>query len=345
MKFKKCLSFDDVLLVPKMSQILSRSEIDISCEIGKNIKLELPIISSPMDTVTEENMTVAMDFQGGLGMIHRYNTIEGQCKIVENAISRGTSNIGAAIGVSGDYIERAQALKSSGANILCIDIAHGHHSLMRHALSTLRNTLGYDIHIMAGNVATRSGYESLVEWGASSVRVGIGGGSICSTRIQTGHGVPTLQSIIDCSQSEHTFDVPIIADGGIKNSGDIVKALAAGADAVMVGSLISGTDESPGEKISRDGSIYKEYRGMASSRAQLNWRGKVSSREGVAALVPYKGPVCEILNSLDAGIRSGLSYTGATSISTFQATAEMITQTSAGMAESNTHVFSRGMKL
>ena len=345
MKFRKCLSFDDVLLVPQMSEILSRSEIDISCKLGKNINLSLPIISSPMDTVTEEEMTTVIDLHGGLGIIHRYNTIKDQCIIVENSINKGSSIVGAAIGVSGDYIERAQALISAGADVLCVDVAHGHHSLMRHGLTTLRNTVGYDIHIMAGNVATKEGYESLAEWGASSVRVGIGGGSICSTRIQTGHGVPTFQSVLDCSQSKYTFDVPIIADGGIKNSGDIVKALAAGADAVMVGSLISGTEESPGEKISRDGLVYKEYRGMASSRAQLNWRGKVSSREGVAALVPYKGPVCEILNSLSAGIKSGLSYTGASSIQTFQAKSEMIIQTSAGITESNTHVFSKGLKL
>jgi len=344
MKIKKCLSFDDILLVPRMSDIVSRSEIDINTNIGGGISLNLPVISSPMDTVTESDMAVGMDQNGGLGIIHRYNTVENQCEIVKTAISRNAYHVGAAIGVSGDYIERARSLISAGATILCVDIAHGHHTLMRHALSTLRNTLGHDVHIMAGNVATREGYESLADWGATSVRVGIGGGSICSTRIQTGHGVPTFQSILDCSESSYTFDVPIVADGGIKNSGDIVKALAAGASSVMLGSLISGTEESPGVKISRDGLVYKEYRGMASSRAQINWRGKIASREGVAALVPYKGPVCEILKSLEAGIRSGLSYTGSKNIEHFQATSEMIIQTSAGIAESNTHVFSRGLK-
>ncbi len=345
MKFKQCLSFDDVLLIPKMSDILSRSEIDTSIDLSDCISLSLPVISSPMDTVTESSMASAMDRSGGMGIIHRYNTIEDQCTIVRSSHNAGAHNVGAAIGVSGDYIERARALEKSGATMLCIDIAHGHHTLMRHALTTLRNTLGHDIHIMAGNVATREGYEDLARWGASSVRVGIGGGSICSTRVQTGHGVPTFQSVLDCAESEMINEVPIIADGGIKNSGDIVKALAAGADAVMIGSLISGTDESPGEKITRDGLIYKEYRGMASSRAQLNWRGRVASKEGVAALVPYKGPVEEILKNLEAGIKSGLSYTGCKSIPRFQAKCEMIIQTSAGIVESNTHVFSRGLKL
>ncbi len=345
MKFKQSLSFDDVLLVPKMSDISSRSEIDTSSDLGDGILLSLPIISSPMDTVTENSMTVAMDRSGGLGIIHRYNTIEDQCAIVRDAQEMGASNIGAAIGVSGDYIERARSLKRAGATMLCIDIAHGHHTLMRHALTTLRNTLGHDIHIMAGNVATKKGYEDLVSWGASSVRVGIGGGSICSTRVQTGHGVPTFQSVLDCADSALTGEIPIVADGGIKNSGDIVKAIAAGADAVMIGSLISGTEESPGEKITRDGLVYKEYRGMASSRAQISWRGRVASREGVAALVPYKGPVEGILKSLEAGIKSGLSYTGCRSISKFQATCEMILQTSAGIVESNTHVFSRGLEI
>jgi len=242
-------------------------------------------------------------------------------------------------------IERAQKCVHAGANLICIDVAHGHHALVRHALTTLRNTFGNKIHIMAGNVATREGYEDLASWGADSVRVGIGGGSICSTRIQTGHGVPTLQSVIDCATSELSGTVPIVADGGIKNSGDIVKAIAAGADFVMLGSLLSGTDESPGEKIQRGNNLYKEYRGMASERAQINWRGRVASREGVAALVPYKGSIEDIVESLVAGIRSGLSYSGCRTISEFHATASMIHQTSSGFSESNTHVLSRGIKI
>ena len=191
---------------------------------------------------------------------------------------------------------------------------------------------------MAGNVATRDGYESLVEWGASSVRVGIGGGSICSTRIQTGHGIPTLQSIFDCQLSEYAGEFPIIADGGIKNSGDIVKAIGAGADFVMLGSLLAGTTESPGEVQGNVNEKYKVYRGMASKDAQIEWRGHVSSEEGVSSKIPFKGPVSEVVKGLEVGIRSGLSYSGAKSIQEFQAICSFITQTSAGATESSTHI-------
>ncbi len=233
---KRTLSFDDVLLVPQFSDIQSRTEeVDLRSDLGK-ISLSLPIISSPMDTVTEREMAVAIAGQGGVGIIHRYNSIEEQ--VLQ---AQGTNVVaGAAIGVSGDYLERAAALLNAGVNILCVDIAHGHHVLMRHALTTLRNTFGYDVHIMAGNVATLEAVNDLSDWGADSVRIGIGGGSICSTRIQTGHGMPTLQSIIECAATDR--DVTLIADGGIRNSGDICKALAAGADFVMLGSMLSGTD-------------------------------------------------------------------------------------------------------
>ena len=343
MNIKKCLSFEDVLIVPKFSEITSRKSISLSSSLSSDICCELPIISSPMDTVTESEMSIAMHNSGGLGIIHRYNTIKEQSAIVRLTLSEGKCYTGAAIGVSGDYLERAISLVNAGVNTLCVDVAHGHHALMRHALEVLKNTFGTRVHIMAGNVATLEAFNDLSDWGADSIRVGIGGGSICSTRIQTGHGMPTLQSVLDCSMSDR--DAKIIADGGIKTSGDIVKALAAGADFVMLGSLLSGTDESPGSKIERDGLIYKEYRGMASARAQIGWRGKVASREGVSALVPYKGSVVSVIENLDAGIRSGLSYSGSASIVEFQANAEMIFQTSAGASESHTHVFSSGIKI
>ena len=206
---KRTLSFDDVLLVPQYSDIQSRTEeVNLSSDLGK-INLSLPIISSPMDTVTEGEMAASMSMQGGVGIIHRYNSIEEQAQQVR----RASVVAGAAIGVSGDYLERAAALIESGVDILCVDIAHGHHALMRHALTTIRNTFGYDIHIMAGNVATLEAVNDLSDWGADSVRIGIGGGSICSTRIQTGHGMPTLQSIIECSATDR--DVTLIAAGGI----------------------------------------------------------------------------------------------------------------------------------
>jgi IMP dehydrogenase len=336
MKIKKCYCFDDVLLVPQFSDILSRSEIKLQSNIDEFLSLSIPIVSSPMDTVTEDAMAISMSKLGGLGIIHRYNTVENQSNLVKNAVASGAVNIGAAIGVSGDYFERAANLVSSGARIICVDIAHGHHAMMRYALETLKNTYGSSIHIMAGNVAALEGFNDLADWGADSIRVGIGGGSICSTRIQTGHGVPTLQSIIDCSQSNR--DAVLIADGGIRNSGDIVKALAAGADFVMLGSLLAGTAESPGEEIYMNGGRYKAYRGMASVEAQIQWRGHTSSVEGVSSQVPLKGSTRAVLEALERGIRSGLSYTGARTIKELQSFSKFIEQSASGAVESSTHI-------
>ena len=337
---KKSLSFDDILLTPQYSDIESRSEVDIGIDLGRGIYLDVPIISSPMDTVTETEMVVALRKLGGLGILHRYNTPQQQAKIVwwaRGDIHREAQCIGAAVGITGDFYERATELVAAGATLLCIDVAHGHHSMMKRALSALRKGLGDSIHIMASNVATLEGFNALADWGADSIRVGIGGGSICSTRIQTGHGVPTLQSVLDCGKSDR--DARLIADGGIKNSGDIVKALAAGADAVMIGSVLSGTKETPGPILEDNaGQEYKAYRGMASRVAQMDWRGHSSSPEGISTTVPYKGPAQNILNDLAGGIRSGLSYSGVRSISELQARSTIIQQTNAGQFESSTHI-------
>ena len=327
--------FDDVLLTPSFSDIQSRSEIDISSHLAP-WKLNIPIISSPMDTVTELEMSSKMFDCGGLGIIHRYNTVEKQCRIVQDVKIKRESIVGAAIGASGDFFNRASALVQSGADVLCVDIAHGHHSLMRHCLKVLRNSFGTTVHIMAGNVATLQAFNDLADWGADSIRVGIGGGSICSTRIKTGHGVPTLQSIIDCSYSDR--DVALIADGGIRNSGDIVKALAAGADFVMLGSVLAGSSESPGEMVYINGEKFKTYRGMASVEAQLEWRGHTASVEGVSGMVPCRGSVEDILRELCTGIRSGLSYSGSRTILDIQEKSNFIIQTSAGSIESSTHI-------
>ena len=243
--------------------------------------------------------------------------------------------------MTGRYLERATELVRMGASILCVDVAHGHHAMMERCLKTLKEEFGHDIHIMAGNVATRAGYEAMADWGADSVRCNIGGGSICSTRIQTGHGLPGLQTIFDCASSD--YDTPIVADGGIRNSGDMVKALAAGADFIMVGSLLAGTEESPGlVVVNAAGEKYKVYRGMASRDAQRDWRGRLTSTpEGVSTTVPYKGKVEDVLLDLGMGIRSGLSYSGARSISEFQAKAKFVKQTNASQTESDTHILRR----
>jgi IMP dehydrogenase len=337
----KALSYDDVLLKPQYSDITSRSEIDISTNLGEGLILKTPILTSPMDTVSESAMAIAIASEGAAAIIHRYNTLEEQARHIQRAHAKGGDiNIGAAIGVTGDYVERASAALETGATFLCIDVAHGHHLLVKSALEKLRAMLGDDIHIMAGNVATLEGLDDLADWGASSARCNIGGGSICSTRVQTGHGMPGFQTIIDCAQTDR--DISIVADGGIRNSGDIVKALAAGADAVMCGSLFAGATEAPGEIFrDPDGSVWKAYRGMASKEAQTKWRGRYSSFEGVASRVPYQGKVGAIMNDLIRGIRSGLSYSGARGIEELQAKAEFIEQTSSGLSESHTHILTR----
>jgi len=337
------LTYDDVLLQPQYSEIRSRKEIDIGTDLGKELRLELPIFSSPMDTITGGKMAAAIYKLGGSGIVHRYNTIEEQVlqvvKAYEHSVNSTSPILGAAIGISGDYLERATALLSAGVDFLCVDVAHGHHIMMKEALENLRN-LTSDFHIMAGNVATLQGVNDLSDWGANSVRCNIGGGSICSTRVQTGHGLPGLQTIFECSKTDR--DVAIIADGGIRNSGDIVKALAAGADAVMCGSLLAGTTESPGDIFEdRDGFRYKSYRGMASKEAQMKWKGKYSSFEGVATRVPFRGSVIKILEDIERGIRSGFSYSGALNLRDLQRKAMFVRQTTAGLGESNTHINTR----
>jgi len=337
----EALTYDDVLLVPQYSDIESRSEVELTMDLGRGVELGVPIVSSPMDTITEVRMAVEMDKNKMAGVIHRYNTPNHQAELVRRAVSSGATNIGGAVGITGDFQERAGLLVDSGANILCLDVAHGQHSLMRDALKILREKFP-DIHLMAGNVATREGFDMLAEWGADSVRCNIGGGSICTTRVQTGHGVPGLHTIMDCARSQYAGDVKIIADGGIRNSGDIVKAIGAGADVVMVGSLLSGTVETPGDVIHSGERVTKVYRGMASTDAQNDWRGRVSSIEGVATTVPFAGPVRRVLRDLEAGLRSGLSYSGARTIHELQVKAQFIRQTHAGQSESGAHIREKG---
>jgi IMP dehydrogenase len=208
---------------------------------------------------------------------------------------------------------------------------------MKEAIEKIKHMFEDQFHLMAGNIATLEGFNDLADWGADSIRCNIGGGSICSTRIQTGHGLPGLETILECASSDR--DAVIIADGGIRNSGDIVKALAAGADFVMLGSLFAGTVEAPGELIrTKEGESMKTYRGMASKDAQMDWRGRYSSNEGVSTMVPYAGPVGSIVADLVGGIKSGLSYSGARNIREFQAKSRFVVQTPASQTESGTHI-------
>ncbi len=331
----KGITYDDVLLVPQYSDIISRREVNLTTDFGKGIELSLPIIASPMDTVSEADMAGNLGELGGLSIIHRYNTVEEQSAMIASLGKKVL--VGAAVGVLDDYMDRSRAVIEAGAKVICIDVAHGHHVLVKRAIQSIRELVGDDIHIMAGNVATLEGFNDLADWGADSIRCNIGGGSICTTRVQTGHGVPGLETILQCAKSDR--DAKIIADGGIKNSGDIVKAFAAGADAVMLGSLLAGTDCSPGTVFKTEtGELRKTYRGMASADAQRDWRGRVSSCEGISSSVPYRGKLADVIKELERGIRSGLSYSGARSVRELQAKAQWLQQSNAGATESSAHI-------
>ena len=332
-RIREALTYQDVLLVPQYSDIASRSEVDISVNLH-DIKLNIPIIASPMDTVSELGMANSMHQLGGLAIIHRYNSVRDQCNIV----SMTDGAVGAAIGVTQDFRERAVSAIQSGVDVLCVDVAHGHHKSVKDALEWLKDNCS-GTHIVAGNIATLDGFNALADWGADSIRCNIGGGSICTTRVQTGHGVPGLHTIFDCAASVNAGNVNIIADGGIRNSGDVVKALAAGADVVMIGSLLAGTDEAPGEVFEdATGAQFKSYRGMASRDAQLDWRGRVGTPEGVASVVPYRGSVHDVVMELVGGVKSGLSYSGARNIRELHSKAKFIRQTNAGQIESSAHI-------
>jgi IMP dehydrogenase len=339
------LTFDDVLLVPKMSSITSRSEVDLRINLDPKIQLSLPVISSPMDTVTEAEMAVAISKAGGLGIIHRYNSIDQQAKLVTEAKEKGANFVGAAVGSTGDFYERASELVKWGVDVVCVDVAHGHHQNVKDAIEKIKNHPShYKFHLMAGNVATGKGFQDLSDWGADSIRVGIGGGSICSTRLQTGFGVPNLAAIFDCVQTQayKSGKTKLIVDGGIKNSGDMVKAFAAGAHFVMCGSMLAGTDESPGETFTDGNGVkMKNYRGMASREAQTDWRGKSSAPEGISTFIKHKGSVVPILQDIHGNIQSGYSYAGARNFHELAGKVQFIQQTSAGAAESFTHILNK----
>jgi IMP dehydrogenase len=467
------LTFDDVLLVPHRSAIKSRKDVLTDSWLVPGIRLSIPIVSSNMDTVTETHMAIAMAQLGGIGILHRFMTIEQQTdcvlrvkrtesfivespltispeasvgyarqrmadvdvgglvvvddenhllgivthrdvllaqneeipinqvmtqrerlvtaaqdetleearrKLYEHRIeklplvdgygclvglitaqdivkiqkhpnatkdSRGHLRVGAALGTRPEDIDRAVSCQAAGADVLVVDIAHGHSDHVINMVRTLKERFP-SVPIIAGNVATAQGVRDLAEAGADAVKVGVGSGSICTTRIVTGFGVPQFSAIIECSDAGRELNVPIIADGGIRNSGDITKSLAAGASTVMIGNLLAGTDESPGATVIREDRRYKIVRGMASLSANMDRRmleksdlaieewGEVVP-EGVEAIVPYKGAVTDVLYQLVGGLRSGLSYAGACSIEELWQLAEFIRITPAGMEESHTH--------
>ena len=258
---KESLTFDDVLLIPQYSDILP-SETDISLSLTKSILLKAPFLSSAMDTVTESKMAIAMAENGGIGVIHRNLSIINQTKEIIK-VKKKKLQVGAAVGTNKEDIERAKKLIANGCDLLIVDTAHGHSKKVLDTLSKLKK-IDESVPICAGNIATGEAAKKLYNFGADIIKVGIGPGSICTTRMVAGIGVPQISAIMDVKQALKNKKIKIISDGGIKFSGDIAKALAAGADAIMMGSIFAGTDESPGKKFKIKDKIFKEYRGMGS---------------------------------------------------------------------------------
>lgn len=336
----KGLTFDDVLLIPRYSEISSRKVPTLKTKITKNYEIDIPIITANMDTVTGREMACKIATLGGVGILHRFMSPEEQVEDVkfiqkfykENGIKLP---IAASIGVKEEGKLRADLLANIGVEILTIDIAHGDSIMMMEVLEYVKNKYP-KIDVIAGNVATADGVRRMIDRGADAVKVGIGPGSMCTTRIITGHGVPQLTAIGLCVSEAKKYGVPVIADGGLKNSGDMVKALCAGANTCMVGSLVSGALETPGEV---KGGM-KQYRGMASKAAQVSWRGELPkgmAAEGVDTMIPCKGPVEYIIDELVGGIRSGMTYLGAYNIEQMEREALFMEMSSSGMYESKPH--------
>ncbi len=336
---KQALSFDDVLLAPRLNPVTSRSEVSTDTVVGQTA-LAVPVIAANMPSICNGKMATAMANIGGLGIVHRMQSPERQAREVRHAWVDCGGIIGAAVGVCDDAFERAQMCIDAGAEVICIDIAHGHDTRVRELLVGLLQTFTY-ITVIAGNIATypaacylTSGLRA-EDRSRLVLKVGVGGGSVCTTRIQTGCGIPTFQSVQDIASQGYL----VIADGGIRNSGDIVKCLAAGAKAVMVGSLLAGTDETPGEvaRVHYNSSDTKVYRGAASEGEKSNFYGASDYIEGAETLVDCKGPVADVIRDLTQGIRSGMTYCGAKNLTELRENAEFVQITPAGMAESHPH--------
>ena len=359
---KKGLTFDDVLLIPAESHVLP-NEVDLSTKLADNLQLNIPLISAGMDTVTEGAMAIAMALQGGLGVVHKNMSIQAQAGEVANVKSVVVPNgatkaavddqnrllCAAAVGVTSDTFERAEALLEAGADAIVIDTAHGHSAGVLRKIKEFREHFPNQT-LIAGNVATGDATRALFDAGVDVVKVGIGPGSICTTRIVAGVGVPQITAIYDAATAAREYHKPIIADGGIKYSGDVVKALAAGGNAVMLGSMLSGTTEAPGDIFEDNGKKYKRYRGMGSVgvMAQVHgssdryFQGGVNEAnklvpEGVEARVEYKGDVSDVVFQIDGGLRSGMGYCGAANINELIDKAQFVQITNAGLRESHPH--------
>lgn len=359
---KKGLTFDDVLLIPAESHVLP-NQVDLSTDLADNLHLKVPFISAGMDTVTESSMAIAMALQGGLGVIHKNMSIDaqaGEVATVKGVDLPGNFDkaavdknkrllVAAAVGVTSDTLQRAEALLKAGADAIVIDTAHGHSAGVLRKIKEIRDHFP-DVTLIAGNVATAEATKALYDAGVDVVKVGIGPGSICTTRVVAGVGVPQITAVYDAASVAREYHKTIIADGGIKYSGDIVKALAAGGNAVMMGEMFSGTTEAPGKVFEIDGKKYKSYRGMGSVAAMAQahgssdryFQGGVNEAnklvpEGIEGREEYKGDVSDIIFQMVGGLRSGMGYVGAPDIPTLIEKAQFVQITNAGLRESHPH--------
>ena len=342
---KEALTFDDVLLLPKYSDILP-SKTNIKLQLTKKIALKVPFLTSAMDTVTESKMAIAIATEGGMGIIHRNLDVKKQSAEVSKVKNKKLI-VGAAIGTNQEDLDRARSLISNGVDLIVIDTAHGHSKKVLQTLLKIKK-ITKNVPVCVGNIATGEAAKKLYSSGADIIKVGIGPGSICTTRMVAGVGVPQISAIMEVKKALYKKNVKIISDGGIKFSGDVAKALAAGADAIMMGSIFAGTDESPGKKFKINGKFYKQYRGMGSIGAmsagsanryfQKNFKDKSKFvPEGVEGRVEYKGKVSKIIYQLQGGLRSSMGYIGAKSLKDINKKAKFVKITKAGFYESMVH--------
>ena len=353
----EALTFDDLLIVPGYSDVLP-AEVDVTARLTVELRLNIPILSSAMDRVTEARLAIALAGEGGIGILHRNLSPEQQAALVAEVKAaapagsapavdaHGRLLAGAAVGVGPDLETRVGLMTAAGLDVVLIDTAHGHTRGVIEAVHRIHRQWP-TLPVIAGNVVTAEGTRALIEAGAAAVKVGVGAGSICTTRIVAGAGMPQMSAIYACAQAARPFGVPVIADGGIQYSGDIVKAIAAGADTVMLGSLLAGLDETPGEVIEADGRRYKEYRGMGSLGAMEGYGkdrygsgqsgpGKLVP-EGIEGRVPAKGPLAGYVFQLIGGLRSGMGYAGARDLAELQSKTRLVRITNAGLVESHPH--------
>ncbi len=353
---KEGLSYNDVLLIPAKSDVVP-SDVDVSAKLAKDIVLKVPIVAAAMDTVSEKRMAIAMAKNGGIAVIHKSMSIEEQAAQVREvkefrdfdpeqaAVDKqGRLLCAAALGVTANVLDRAEALVAAGADVLVLDSSHGHSEGVMNCVKKVKAAFP-DVALVAGNVATAAATEDLIKAGADCVKVGIGPGSICTTRVVAGIGVPQITAVYDAACAAAKYGIPVIADGGIVYSGDIAKALAAGASTVMLGSMLGGCEESPQEVVEMDGKKYKTYRGMGSIGAMKKGSGdryfqenkKKLVPEGIEGLIPYRGPVADMLFQMVGGLKAGMGACGAHTVEEMQANAQFVKITAAGLRESHPH--------